>query len=218
MSVESALWVAGRVPRGCLYVFEGGDGVGKSTQARLLTDALAAAGGNPLLLAFPQRQTAVGALLNQMLRGERAIRPRVSHLLFAANRWELAPRIEQALADGRDVVLDRYWYSGAAYTMQLDANVGMDWCLAADAGLPQPDSVFLLQCDAQTALGRVAARDAAGSAAAEIYDKADFQRQLCGNFHSVLVSARPRIDFLTVDATRSAGEVHANVMAAIAHN
>jgi dTMP kinase len=38
------------------------------------------------------------------------------HILFAANRWESAVEMYQRLLAGQDVVLDRYAYSGIAYS------------------------------------------------------------------------------------------------------
>lgn len=202
----SAKWIDARVPeRGRLYVFEGGDGRGKTTQAEMLAAALETRGRTVLSLAFPARSTAVGGLLNEYLRGERMLQPRVAHLLFAANRWELADRIGDAIDAGSDVVLDRYWYSGAAYTLALDCGADADWCVAPERGLPRADVVFYLECDVDVALERLKT--------AERYEKADFQKRVAECFDVLL--ARAPATVRRIDASESVDAVHAAVLRAL---
>ena len=98
--------------RGLLIALEGGDGSGKSTQAKLLGDRLGAvitrqAGGT----AFGQQLRAVILDPSSAHLSERA-----EALLFMADRAEhVAQLIEPALARGRHVVTDRYAYSSLAY-------------------------------------------------------------------------------------------------------
>lgn len=63
-------------------------------------------------------------------------------MLFSANRWELANSIKSKLREGKTLVLDRYVYSGVAYT----AAKGLDrqWSLNPDVGLPKPDLTIFL--------------------------------------------------------------------------
>lgn len=72
--------------------------------------------------------------------------------MFSANRWELAEVIKSKLREGKTIVLDRYVYSGVAYT----AAKGLDrqWCLDPDVGLPKPDlTVFLNLNDSSNRAG-----------------------------------------------------------------
>lgn len=71
-------------------VLEGTDRVGKSTQAKLLADALSAIYGNETyLIRFPDRTTNIGASLSNYLSGKVEINPHAVHLLFTANRYSL---------------------------------------------------------------------------------------------------------------------------------
>jgi len=206
MSADTGAWIDGRVPpRGRLLVFEGGDGAGKSTQAARLAAALETRGRDVLSLAFPARGTAVGVLLNAYLRGERVLQPRVAHLLFAANRWELADRIRDALDAGTDVVLDRYWYSGAAYTMALECGADADWCAAPERGLPRADVVFYLECDTAVALAR--------GKGAERYERVAFQDKVAAAFETLV--ARAPATAQRIDASAPADAVHAAVLRAL---
>lgn len=126
-----------------LIAFEGPDRAGKSTQCRLLADKLRAAGVDVQVFAFPKRSTRVGQLLDEHLRdsGQGALPAQASHLLFAANRWELENDISAALRRGTVVLVDRYVASGTAYSAAQ--NLPRTWCEAADQGLPLPDRTIL---------------------------------------------------------------------------
>eukprot|EP01071_Lankesteria_metandrocarpae_P008183 Lankesteria_metandrocarpae@DN4895_c0_g1_i2.p1 len=82
--------VAGQRTRGALIVFEGIDRSGKTTQTKLLTDALQQDGVSCRSVRFPDRSTPIGSLLNTYLTSVDTHLPHEAcNLLFAANRWEL---------------------------------------------------------------------------------------------------------------------------------
>lgn len=98
--------------RGRLVALEGIDGCGKSTQASLLAEHLAA------MCTFEPGATALGVLLRQLLLGGDAPAPvaRAEALLMVADRAQhLAEVIEPALSQGRWVVTDRFSGSTLAY-------------------------------------------------------------------------------------------------------
>lgn len=97
-----------------LIAFEGGEGTGKSTQARLLADRL----GDRAVLTYQPGATAVGAAIRRILLdpGTVGLVDRAEALLMAADRAQhVAEVIRPALADGRVVVCDRYIGSSLAY-------------------------------------------------------------------------------------------------------
>jgi dTMP kinase len=102
--------------RGSLIVVEGVDRVGKSTQAQKLVDALLASGRSVALVKFPDRTTPIGELISSYLKGNTQLDDHAVHLLFSANRWELIDRIIPTLNSGKSLIMDRYAYSGAAYS------------------------------------------------------------------------------------------------------
>lgn len=69
---------------------------------------------------------------------------KVSHLLFAANRWECVDTIKGALSQGTCVILDRYFMSGSAYTIALEKGTYSPSYLDPDRELPLPDLTFCL--------------------------------------------------------------------------
>lgn len=98
---------------GKLIVIDGGDGAGKATQVSLLVKRLRDEGHKVETLDFPQyTQNHFGKLLRQCLDGKRgdfmAVDARIASTLYAADRFETKPRLEQWLQEDKIVVLDRY--------------------------------------------------------------------------------------------------------------
>ncbi|MDR2362703.1 MAG: deoxynucleoside kinase [Prevotellaceae bacterium] len=104
-----------------LFVLEGLDGAGKSTQAAMLSDYLANAWKvRTKQLHFPRFDTPVyGELIAKFLRGDfgdiNAVPPYLVALLFAADRHAAAATICTWIAEGHCVMVDRYVYSNIAY-------------------------------------------------------------------------------------------------------
>lgn len=140
---------------GCLIAFEGLDQSGKQTQAEALQSVLAAAGRRCELLSFPDYTTAIGKELHGALHGEREYTPDVMQLLYVANRYEIKPRIDAWLAEGRIVLCDRYVASSIAYG---EAH-GLDrqWLADIQRFLPAADLTILLDIGPETAVQRKAA-------------------------------------------------------------
>ena len=101
---------------GQLIVFEGGEGSGKSTQLRLLADALGAAAVSHRCLREPGG-TPLGAEVRRLvLEREWEVDARAEALLFMASRAQMVAReLRPALARGEHVLLDRFFLSTYAY-------------------------------------------------------------------------------------------------------
>lgn len=98
--------------RGRFIVFEGPDGVGKSTHATRL------AASRDALLTREPGGTAIGVEIRRLLLDHGTVRldPRAEALLMAADRAQhVAELVAPALDAGRDVVADRYLFSSVAY-------------------------------------------------------------------------------------------------------
>jgi dTMP kinase len=157
----------GVVSRGRFVVFEGGEGSGKSTQARLLAARVGA------LLTREPGATPVGARLRELLLGgpEMDLDDRAEALLMAADRAQhVAEVVEPALDAGTDVVCDRYIGSSIAYQgygRGLDVEIVRAVSGWAAGGL-WPDAVVWLRVPREVARERTgSARDrieAAGEA------------------------------------------------------
>ena len=105
--------------RGKLIVLEGIDRSGKSTQARMLLQKLSPC----LQMCFPNRETIIASIINSYLTSSVNLDDHSIHLLFSANRWECKQQILENISSGKNVVLDRYAYSGVAYTAAKGLNL-----------------------------------------------------------------------------------------------
>lgn len=129
--------------RGKLILIEGLDRTGKTTQCNILYKKLQP---NCKLLKFPERSTRIGGLINEYLTDDSfQLSDQAIHLLFSANRWEIVDNIKKDLLEGKNIVMDRYVYSGVAYSAAKGTNgMDLDWCLQPDVGLLKPDLTLFL--------------------------------------------------------------------------
>jgi dTMP kinase len=143
---------------GLFITLEGGDGSGKSTQARLLTEWLEGQGRNVLRTREPGG-TDVGVEIREIVLHHRGdIAPRAEALLYAADRaHHIATKVRPALAAGDIVIQDRYLDSSVAYQgagRVLARDEVRDLSLWAAEGL-LPDVTILLDLDETVARGRL---------------------------------------------------------------
>lgn len=140
-----------------LFVIEGVDGSGKSTQLRLLTEFLIRKGYSCEFLHFPRTDAPYfGELIARFLRGEfgslNEVDPYMVAMLYAGDRKDASELIRVWLNNKKIVLLDRYTYSNIAYQCakidDLDAQDKlMNWILNLEFehfGIPKPDlNLFL---------------------------------------------------------------------------
>ncbi|CDR96868.1 thymidylate kinase, putative [Babesia bigemina] len=142
-----------RLP-GKLFVFEGIDRSGKTTQLKLLSQKLTSEGISHRLLKFPCVDTKCGKVLVEHLASRDAVRSRRAiHLLFSANRWEMMKEVVSTLESGTHILMDRYAFSGVAYSVGAE-NLSYEWCIWPDDGLVSPDLVIYLDNPATVSASR----------------------------------------------------------------
>jgi len=134
---------------GLFISFEGGDGVGKTTQIRILADLLTAADVDHVLTREPGG-TGLGLEIRRLLLHGGYVAPRAEALLYAADRaHHIATRVRPALERGAVVLADRYLDSSVAYqgaARSLGPQEVRDLSLWATEGL-LPDLTILLDGD-----------------------------------------------------------------------
>ncbi len=143
--------------RGRFLVVDGVDGCGKTTQAKRLVARLDRAGKRPLHLREPGSTPLGEAIRTWLLADDAELSPGVEALLVTAARRHMLERVvEPALAEGRDVVCERFHPSTFAY-QGVAGGLGAERVLEllhAWAGRPAPDLVLLLDVDAELAARR----------------------------------------------------------------
>lgn len=153
--------------------FEGIDGSGKSTQARLLADHLRAKGQDVVLTREPGGSPGAEEIRALVLQGDPdRWSPETEILLFtAARRDHLEKTIRPALEAGKTVICDRFADSTRVYqgVTRGDLRAKVDTLHEAMIGI-EPDLTFLIDIDPKISLARslnrLAAADAAYAAAA----------------------------------------------------
>ena len=146
---------------GRLIVFEGAEGVGKSTQLRRLAAALEARGVAHRVVREPGQTPAGDEIRRLLLDPASDLVPRAEALLFMASRAQLVEReLRPALARGEIVLADRFFLSTYAY-QAAGRGLPIDGVRAANAlatdGLV-PDLTLLLDFPVAEGLARASAR------------------------------------------------------------
>jgi dTMP kinase len=140
--------------------FEGLDGCGKTTQARLLAEALGADGVDVISTREPGGTPLGEEIRRLVLHGDHVAPWAEAALYTAARAQHVAEVIRPALGRGATVVCDRYLDSSVAYQgggRRLGVDAVLELNLAAVEGL-LPDLTVLVEIDPETAAGRVGDR------------------------------------------------------------
>jgi dTMP kinase len=119
--------------QGLFIAFEGIDGSGKSTQARLLAEKLIA-NGHQVYLTFEPTDSRIGTMIRDIIKGQASADERIIAGLFVADRLDHLLNetngILKKLAEGFIVITDRYYFSSYAYH---GTHMDMQWVIAANA-------------------------------------------------------------------------------------
>jgi dTMP kinase len=203
------------VSQGGLFVsFEGIDGSGKSTQARLLADRLRSDGLDPVLTREPGGSPGAEEIRALVLQGEPDRWSAETELLLftAARRDHLERTIRPALAAGRIVICDRFADSTRMYQglSRGDLRAKVDALHDLMIGV-EPDLTILIDMDPATGLSRAKARNTAE----ERFE--DFGQGLQDKMRAGFLSlAREFADrFRVIDGARAPETVAEDVWAAV---
>lgn len=202
---------------GRFIALEGGEGAGKSTQARLLADALEARGIDAVLTREPGGTPGAEAIRKLLLDppGEGWGAPAEALLFAAARADHVARLIRPALDAGRWVICDRFLdssraYQGAAGSLGDEAVRALHRVGSEDL---LPDLTIVLAAPVESLDARLADRDS-GQADAIGGRDAAYHARVAAAFDSFAREAPQR--FARVDGEGSVDEVHARVMDALA--
>jgi dTMP kinase len=197
---------------GVFVVFEGGDGVGKTTQVELLCAWLART-GHDVLKTFEPGDTTVGAMIRRIVldpaTGEMS--PRAETLLYAADKAQhLFSVVKPALERGAVVVCDRYVdsmlaYQGAGRALQL---VDLEWISRWATEDLRPDLTVVLDAELRDGVHAKSLKDRLESAG-------DLFHERTRQFFLELARRDPE-HYVVLDARASREAIAAQVVARVA--
>lgn len=185
--------------KGKIIVLEGTDKAGKTTQSRMLVDAIKVLGKVCVVVDFPDYATPIGQEIRAFLDGKRDYPAEAKHLLFSANRWEKKKEIEDMVENGTIVVMNRYWQSNLIYGT---AN-GMDasWLLKLDSGLPKEDLMIVILVKPDLSTKR-----------AETLDTFESDKKLAANAYRNYLKFAKKFKWKVIDGSKSREQVHQEIM------
>ena len=169
---------------GKLIVIEGTDGSGKSTQFRLLTEAVEQAGYEFRKLVFPQYKEESSALIRMYLGGEFGDKPSdvnayAASAFYAVDRYASYKKVwGQWYEEGGLVLSDRYTTSNAVHQASKEPEGGraefLRWLYEFEydkLGLPRPDLTIYLDVPTEYTEQLMRAREAATGTSADIHEQ-----------------------------------------------
>ena len=142
--------------KGKFIVFEGADGTGKTTQAKLLFDYLKKKKGDAVFFSFPNYKSAWGKMVRRYLDGEFGdvgeVSPYLASMLYAGDRLLESERIKRWQKVGKTIICDRYMVSNIAHQAakiksQSEQSKFVKWLEELEYGenkIPKPDFSILL--------------------------------------------------------------------------
>ena len=198
--------------RGKFIVFDGGEGCGKSTQARLAREKLEMSGVSVLAVHDPGA-TRIGQMIREILLdpSNNDMAMRCEMLLYMASRAQMmVETILPALNDGKVVISDRFVSSTLAYQLGGDGLTANDIRQVAEIAIKGrwPDVTMILDMPAERSIARVTrAKDRIEQRPIE------YHRQVRENYLSQAKADPVRVKVISAD--RSKDQVHADVWAAV---
>ena len=200
--------------RGRFITIEGGEGAGKTTQARRLCDALGARGLAVVSTREPGGSPGAEEIRRLLVSGEPARWDAMTETLlhFAARRDHIVKTVQPALARGEWVVSDRFAdstvaYQGHAHGLGRDLVASLYEMVVGDFA---PDLTIILDLPVEVGLAR--ARERGGDDRYERMDAA-FHQKLRAGFLDIARREPQRC--VVVDARSDASTVHAAVVAVV---
>jgi dTMP kinase len=201
---------------GKFITFEGGEGAGKSTQVKLLADALSQSGVSVCVTREPGGTPGGEEIRNLLVRGTAARWDAMTEALlhYAARREHLRSLILPQLAAGAWVISDRFADSTMAYQgygHQLGREP-IERLYALVVGDSHPDLTLILDVPVDVGLRRAAARQDSETRYEDLGH--EFHERLRAGFHEIARREPQRCKI--IDASGSPDEVHARVRTVVA--
>ena len=191
--------------QGLFIVIEGIDGTGKSTQSKRLAEWFRSRGREVVLSREPT-DGPWGKKLRESATTGRLSAEEELECFLNDRREHVEMSIKPALAEGKVVILDRYYFSTMAYQGARGFDPAEIRC-RNEAFAPQPDLLLILDLNVESAHGRIGAR---GDTANEFE-----QRDTLTRCREIFLSLRDEPFACVIDAEPSLNEVTADILSVV---
>jgi dTMP kinase len=191
--------------QGLFIVIEGIDGTGKSTQSKRLAEWFRSRGREVVLSREPT-DGPWGKKLRESATTGRLSAEEELECFLNDRREHVEMSIKPALAEGKVVILDRYYFSTMAYQGARGFDPG-EIRLRNEAFAPQPDLLLILDLSVESAHGRIGAR---GDTANEFE-----QRDTLSRCREIFLSLRDEPFACVIDAEPSLNVVTADILSVV---
>ena len=198
--------------------FEGGEGAGKSTQAKLLSDFLEKQGCPCILTREPGGSAGAEEIRNLVVKGDVSRWDVMTEalLMFAARRDHLVKTVWPALKEGKTVICDRFAdstmaYQGFGYSDRGLGQATVEQLYQIVVGDFKPDLTIILDMPVEAGVARAVKRDANTNR----YEKMglDFHRNLRNAFLEIEKKESDRC--IVIDANRTIEEISADIISVV---
>jgi dTMP kinase len=182
--------------------FEGIDGCGKTTQVKLLTDQLTAAGHQVYCTVEPT-DSPIGSIIRSVFSHKSEADHRTIAGLFVADRLDhllnKKDGILKKLDEGFTVITDRYYFSSYVYQ---GVHMPMDWVIAANslsAGLLRPDLNIYIDISPEISMARINK----GRISTELYETLENLTNVRNKYFEVFDQLKSEEKIFITDGNRS---------------
>jgi dTMP kinase len=189
---------------------EGIDGSGKSTQVKLLTKQLEAA-GHKVYATFEPTDSPIGKMIRDVFSGRMEADHKVIAGLFVADRLDHLLNknngVLKMLEEGYTVITDRYYFSSYAYHSPY---MSMDWVIEANrlsAELLRPDINIYIDITAEESMQRIAK----GRTSTELYETLDNLKQVKKLYETAFEKLKDVEKIAAINGERTESEIAADV-------
>jgi dTMP kinase len=181
-------------------VFEGIDGSGKTTQSEMLQRFFLDNGTESRLIMEPS-EGKWGRKIREILKSDHMPHADEMLRLFIMDREDdVSNNILPCINGNISVILDRYYYSNAAYQGAMGLSPEHIISENRKKGFPEPDRVYLIDVTPETALERLAGRNSKEER--ELFEKSAFLKKVRDIYHTLAGE-----NFLIIDGSGSIDEI-----------
>jgi len=195
-------------------VIEGLDGSGKSTQVNLLAKRLRRSEAKKrfkhtgVITTVEPTSDRIGKLIRLVLEHRWICPPDALQLLFAADRADhLGKKIKPAIANGKMIISDRYFFSTIGYGAPANSRA---WLKQLNKNFPTPDITFFIAVFPKECMRRIRKRKSTKT----IFEKQKQLEQVWKNY-TLLAKEYPRVHI--VDGMRSPEEISDEIYDVLSH-